>query len=65
MEGMTMAKKQSRRSISISAGAYEKLRAYCNRKDIPMSQFVENLTKDMPVVGAAGAAGIAGTPPCR
>jgi len=36
-----MAKKQTRRSISVSKGTYERLRAYCETNGISMSQFVE------------------------
>lgn len=36
-----MAKKQTRRSISVSRATYERLKAYCETNDISMSQFVE------------------------
>jgi hypothetical protein len=36
-----MAKKQSRRSVSLSKSTYERLRSYCETNDISMSQFVE------------------------
>jgi post-segregation antitoxin (ccd killing protein) len=36
-----MAKKQSRRSISINRQIYERLKAHCEGKDISMSRFVE------------------------
>jgi hypothetical protein len=36
-----MAKKQTRRSISVSRDTYERLRAYCETNGISMSQFVE------------------------
>jgi hypothetical protein len=36
-----MAKKQTRRSISVSKTTYERLRAYCETNGISMSQFVE------------------------
>jgi hypothetical protein len=36
-----MAKKQTRRSISISRGTYERLKAFCETQGISMSQVVE------------------------
>ena len=36
-----MAKKQTRRSISVSRVTYERLRTYCETNGISMSQFVE------------------------
>jgi hypothetical protein len=36
-----MAKKQTRRSISLSRDTYERLKAYCETNGISMSQFVE------------------------
>jgi hypothetical protein len=36
-----MAKKQSRRSVSLSRPTYERLRAYCEINDLAMSEFVE------------------------
>jgi hypothetical protein len=36
-----MAKKQSRRSISINRQIYERLKAHCEGKDVSMSSFVE------------------------
>jgi hypothetical protein len=36
-----MAKKQSRRSVSLNRDTYERLRAYCETHELPMSQFVE------------------------
>jgi hypothetical protein len=41
-----MAKKQTRRSISVSRGTYERLRAYCETNGISMSQFVESRLGD-------------------
>ncbi len=38
-----MAKKQTRRSVSIRGATYEKVRAYCERHDLSMSEFVEDL----------------------
>ena len=36
-----MAKKQTRRSISVSRSTYERLKAFCEANNISMSQFVE------------------------
>jgi hypothetical protein len=36
-----MAKKQTRRSVSISKPTYERLKAYCENNAISMSEFVE------------------------
>lgn len=36
-----MAKKQTRRSISVSRGTYERLKAFCEANQVSMSQFVE------------------------
>ncbi len=41
-----MAKKQTRRSISVSRNTYERLKAYCETNDISMSQFVERRVGD-------------------
>ncbi|RMH38418.1 MAG: hypothetical protein D6689_19665 [Deltaproteobacteria bacterium] len=41
-----MAKKQTRRSISVSKTTYERLRAYCETNNISMSQFVEQRVGD-------------------
>ena|SRR5688500_10826162 len=41
-----MAKKQSRRSISLSRSTYERLRSYCETNGISMSQFVEHRVGD-------------------
>jgi len=37
-----MAKKQTRRSISVSRNAYERLKAFCETSGVSMSQFVES-----------------------
>ena len=37
-----MAKKQSRRSVSLSRTTYERLKAYCETNDLSMSEFVES-----------------------
>ncbi len=36
-----MAKKQTRRSISVSRATYERLKSFCEANNISMSQFVE------------------------
>lgn len=41
-----MAKKQTRRSISVSRGTYERLKAFCESQNISMSQFVETRVGD-------------------
>jgi hypothetical protein len=41
-----MAKKQSRRSVSLSKTTYERLKAYCELNDLSMSQFVEGRIGD-------------------
>lgn len=48
-----MAKKQTRRSISVSRGTYERLKAYCETNQISMSQFVERRVGDF--LGRSGA----------
>ena len=41
-----MAKKQTRRSISVSRSTYERLKAFCEANNISMSQFVETRVGD-------------------
>lgn len=41
-----MAKKQTRRSISVSRSTYERLKAFCETSGISMSQFVESRVGD-------------------
>jgi hypothetical protein len=41
-----MAKKQTRRSISVSRSTYERLKSYCETNGISMSQFVETRVGD-------------------
>lgn len=41
-----MAKKQTRRSISVSRTTYERLKAFCETQNISMSQFVETRVGD-------------------
>lgn len=37
-----MAKKQSRRSVSIRGSTYDQIRKYCERNSLSMSEFVED-----------------------
>ena len=48
-----MAKKQTRRSISVSRTTYERLKAFCEANNISMSQFVETRVGDF--LGEGGA----------
>jgi hypothetical protein len=48
-----MAKKQTRRSISVSRTTYEKLKAFCETNNISMSQFVETRVGDFLGEGVA------------
>jgi hypothetical protein len=41
-----MAKKQTRRSISVSRTTYERLKAFCETNHISMSQLVETRVND-------------------
>jgi hypothetical protein len=41
-----MAKKQTRRSVSLSKSTYERLKAYCEVNSLSMSQFVEQRIGD-------------------
>lgn len=41
-----MAKKQTRRSISVSKGTYERLKAFCDVNSISMSKFIEERVGD-------------------
>ena len=41
-----MAKKQTRRSISVSRNTYERLKAYCETTGTSMSAFVEDRVGD-------------------
>jgi len=47
-----MAKKQTRRSISVSRTTYERLKSFCETNGISMSQFVENRVGDFLGEGA-------------
>lgn len=46
-----MAKKQTRRSISVSRTTYERLKAFCEINNISMSQLVETRVNDFLSVG--------------
>ncbi len=48
-----MAKKQTRRSISVSRTTYERLKTFCETNNISMSQFVEARVGDFLGEGAA------------
>ena len=59
-----MAKKQTRRSISVSRTTYERLKAFCETNNISMSQLVETRVNDFlgpndvagaPITGAGAA----------
>jgi len=50
-----MAKKQTRRSISVSRTTYERLKAFCETNNISMSQLVETRVNDF--LGADAPAG--------
>src|SRR5215468_9887820 len=52
-----MAKKQTRRSISVSRTTYERLKAFCETNNISMSQLVETRVNDFlgDVPGLVGA----------
>ncbi|HEY1557583.1 MAG TPA: hypothetical protein VGF94_22275 [Kofleriaceae bacterium] len=47
-----MAKKQTRRSISVSRATYERLKAFCETNNISMSHFVETRVGDFLGEGA-------------
>jgi len=51
-----MAKKQTRRSISVSRQTYERLKAFCETNNISMSQFVETRVGDFLGEGQGGGA---------
>jgi hypothetical protein len=61
-----MAKKQTRRSISVSRTTYERLKAFCESNNISMSQFVETRVGDFLGQGEGAPSGeltIRPTPP--
>jgi hypothetical protein len=41
-----MAKKQTRRSVSLSRATYERLKAFCDMNEVSMSEFVETRIGD-------------------
>jgi hypothetical protein len=41
-----MAKKQTRRSVSLSRATYERLKAFCDLNEVSMSEFVETRIGD-------------------
>src|SRR5215468_7539210 len=59
-----MAKKQTRRSISVSRTTYERLKAFCETNNISMSQLVETRVNDFlgpnDLAGMPGAIQMAG-----
>lgn len=58
-----MAKKQTRRSISVSRTTYERLKAFCETNNISMSQFVETRVGDFLGQGSEGTTSIIPTQP--
>jgi hypothetical protein len=58
-----MAKKQTRRSISVSRTTYERLKAFCEANNVSMSQFVESRVGDFLNVGEGQPALPAGLTP--
>ena len=58
-----MAKKQTRRSISVSRTTYERLKAFCETNNISMSQFVETRVGDFLGEGATATVTIPAMPP--
>lgn len=61
-----MAKKQTRRSISVSRTTYERLKAFCETNNISMSQLVETQVNGFlgpnDIAGMPGAIQVAGAP---
>lgn len=55
-----MAKKQTRRSISVSRTTYERLKAFCETNNISMSQLVETRVNDF--LGTGDPSSLAGVP---
>jgi hypothetical protein len=58
-----MAKKQTRRSISVSRTTYERLKAFCETNNISMSQFVETRVGDFLGQGGEGMTTLIPTQP--
>ena|SRR5687768_13196452 len=56
-----MAKKQTRRSISVSRATYERLKSFCETQGISMSQIVENEVNEM--LSHANVPGVESLPP--
>src|SRR3954469_13073430 len=52
-----MAKKQTRRSISVSRTTYERLKAFCETNNVSMSQLVETRVNDFLGPSELGAPG--------
>ena len=57
-----MAKKQTRRSISVSRTTYERLKAFCEANNISMSQLVETRVNDFLGEGSVTVTDIRPTP---
>jgi hypothetical protein len=62
-----MAKKQTRRSVSIRGTTYERIRAHCEQRGLSMSEFVEELIAQhfdggVAHSGVAAHGGVAATP---
>jgi hypothetical protein len=57
-----MAKKQTRRSISVSRTTYERLKAFCESNNISMSQLVETRVNDFLGPGEIVTGGMATAP---
>jgi hypothetical protein len=58
-----MAKKQTRRSISVSRTTYERLKAFCETNNISMSQLVETQVNDF--LGTGDVAPVTPSVPVR
>ncbi len=57
-----MAKKQTRRSISVSRMTYERLKAFCEANNISMSQLVETRVNDFLGEGSVTVTDVRPTP---
>ena len=60
-----MAKKQTRRSISVSRATYERLKAFCEVNNISMSQLVETRVNDFLGEGGTVVPNPSPLPPAR
>lgn len=60
-----MAKKQTRRSISVSRTTYERLKAFCETNNISMSQLVETRVNDFLGTSDVGLMSSAPSAPLR